>query len=74
VGEVADLLVAIATLVGSLTSAYVIIRQNRRGSSKQARQAAAEAADKLLDAVADGELDPEEISDIKNSLRRGEDE
>ena len=73
-GEVADLLVAIATLVGSLTSAYVIIRQSGRRSSTQARAAAKDAADKLLEALADGDVTTEEITDIKDSLRRGEDE
>lgn len=75
--DVKDLLVGIATLVGSLSAAFVLIWNTvvapRRGNNeKVARKAATETADKLLDAVADGEITPEEIDEIKKSLRREE--
>lgn len=76
-GDVKDLLVGIATLVGSLSAAFVLIWNTVKGprrnnNEKVARKAATETADKLLDAVADGEITPEEIDEIKKSLRREE--
>ena len=76
--DIKDLLVGVATLVGSLSAAFVLIWNtvvaNRRGGGNKdvARKAATETAEKLLDAVADGEITPDEISDIKKSLRREE--
>jgi len=77
VSDLKDLLIGIATLVGSLSAAFVLIWNTvvgpRRGNNKEvARKAATETAEKLLDAVADGEITPDEIDDIKNSLRREE--
>lgn len=72
--DLKDLLVGVAILVGSLSSAFVLIWNTvvtpRRGNNKQvARKAATETAEKLLDAVADGEITQEEIADIQKSLR-----
>lgn len=72
-----DLLVGIAILVGSLSSAFVVIWNTvvtpRRGNNKKvARKAATETAEKLLDAISDGEISPEEIADIQKSFRREE--
>lgn len=75
--DVKDLLVGLATLVGSLSAAFVLIWNTvvgpRKGRNEQvARKAATETAEQLLDAVADGEITPEEIDEIKKSLRREE--
>lgn len=76
--DIKDLLVGLATLVGSLSAAFVLIWNTvvapRRGTTSEtvARKAATETAEKLLDAVADGEITPEEIDEIKESLRREE--
>lgn len=74
--DVKDLLVGLATLVGSLSAAFVLIWNTvvgpRKGRNEVARKAATETAEQLLDAVADGEITPEEIDEIKKSLRREE--
>lgn len=66
-GELADLIVALATLLGSVVSAFVLIK-NARTPKDTVRRAAVDAAEKTLEAVADGELSPEEIEEIKQAL------
>jgi hypothetical protein len=77
VGDIKDLLVGVSILIGSLSSAFVLIwntiRPARRGGNKQvARKASKETAIKLLEAVRDGDITPEEIDDIQASLRKEE--
>ena len=75
--DIKDLLIGIAILTGSLSSAFVLVwntvRGTRKGRNEQvARKAATETAEKILTAVADGEITPDEIDDIQTSLRREE--
>ncbi|TKG58906.1 hypothetical protein [Prauserella endophytica] len=71
-GEVRDLLVAIGSFVGSLASAFVLVWTTvvkpHRDAKQAAKKAAKTTAEKLLAAVADGEITPEEVNDIRNSL------
>jgi hypothetical protein len=73
VSDVKDLLVGISILIGSLSSAFVLVWNTiigpKRSTRQAARKAATEAADKLLDAIADGEITPDEIAGIQRSLR-----
>lgn len=74
--EIPDLLVALATLVGALSSAFVLvyttIRRERGDNRKAANQAATETAAAVLDAVKDGEITADEIEGIQQTLRREE--
>lgn len=74
--DIKDLLVGISTLAGSLSAAFVLVWNTvvprRHSSKKVARRASTETAELLLEAVADGEITPEEIADIRKSLREEE--
>jgi hypothetical protein len=77
VGELGDLLVGISVLVGSLASAFVLVWNTVRGRDKPekvAKSAAEESAAAFLDAIADGDLTPEELAQIRRSLSRGRDD
>lgn len=74
--EIGDLLIGIATLVGSLASGFVLIWNTvvgpRRATKQAAKKAATEVAEKVLEAIADGEITPEEIADIQRTQHAGE--
>ena len=72
-GDVADLLIAISTVLGSLASAVVLVwttvRSGRR-PEQVAKQAADETATAVVEALADGQLSKEEVEAIRDALQR----
>lgn len=76
--ELRDLLIGIGLLVTSLSSAFVLIwnavRGGRRDETKRAAErSAAEAAEAVIEALADGEIDADELRDIQKKRRGGDD-
>lgn len=73
--DFADLLVAIGSLVGTLVSTAVLIHNTwgKKGTKRAARRASEETATRLLDAIADGTITPDEVETIKQSLREEDD-
>lgn len=72
-GELGDLFVGAAALVGALASAFVLVWNTVRAGREPkqvAKSAAEETATAVLDAVADGELSPEDLEAINDALRR----
>lgn len=70
--DLSDLITAIAVLVTASSSAFVLVFNTVRSGGKPekaAKSAAEETARKVLDAVADGELSPEEIAEINRTIR-----
>jgi hypothetical protein len=77
VSDLADLLIGIAVLLGAASSAFVLVWNTVRSGHKPgqvAKSAAEESAAAFLDAIADGDLSPEELAQIRRSLSRGRDE
>lgn len=76
--DLADLLVAVSTLVGSLAGAIVLVWtsvvQPRRDRAAAAKKAAAKATTRLLEALADGEITPEELDSIRKEIAADEEE
>ncbi|WP_139794832.1 hypothetical protein [Saccharomonospora piscinae] len=74
--DVSDLLVAIGTLVSTLAGAFVMVWtsvvQPRREQRAAAQRAASATAARILEALADGELSPEELEEIRGSLEQEE--
>lgn len=70
--DLADLLVAVSTLVGSLAGAIVLVWTSvvapRREHKAAAKKAANTVAARLLEALADGEITRDELEGIRRSL------
>lgn len=67
-----DAFVGITTGIGTLASATVLVYRTFFASKRVARKASIETAEKLLEAMADGEITPEEIAEIQRDLREGD--
>ncbi|MBK1785143.1 hypothetical protein [Prauserella cavernicola] len=69
--EVADLVVAIGGLIGSMVSAYVLLRSHvdrKREPRRVAKRAASSSAAAFLDALADGQITPDEVEELRRAL------
>ncbi|MFD5244990.1 hypothetical protein ACFWIW_10625 [Amycolatopsis sp. NPDC058340] len=71
--DFSDLVVAIPTGISILASTSVLVYRTWIAPKKAAKAAGTETAEKLLEALADGELDADELRDIQQSLRKEED-
>lgn len=75
--DFSDLVVAIPTGISILVSTSVLVYRTwlapKKASKQAAIEAATETAEKIFEALADGELDADELRDIQQSLRKEED-
>ncbi|PWW50273.1 hypothetical protein [Actinokineospora spheciospongiae] len=67
--DIAALLVAIGGLLTAGASAFVLVWTTVRTSRREREQAAPTVVRDLVDAAADGQLDPEELEAIARKLR-----
>lgn len=67
-----DAFVGITTGIGTLVSASVLVYRTWFAPKKASKAAATETAEKLLEALADGELSAEELHEIQRDLREEE--
>jgi len=74
VSDFSDAVVAITTGIGTLASTAVLVYRTWFAPKKASKQAATETAEKLLEALADGQLDPDELRDIQQNLRKEEED
>ncbi len=73
--ELPDLLVALAALVPALASAFVLVWTTVKRSTKPddvARSAAESTAAAIAEALADGELTPDEVDTIRRAFDPGD--
>ncbi|HYQ69070.1 hypothetical protein [Actinophytocola sp.] len=70
--DLADLITAIAALLGALTSAgvlvWAILRSDRK-PERAAKAAADNAAAAIVEALADGQITPDEVNTIRGTLQ-----
>lgn len=71
--DFADLLVAITGLIGTLGGTFALVWntvvRRREPAKEAAKQAAVGTAEKLLDAVADGEITAAELDELRRALK-----
>lgn len=72
VSDFSDAVVAITTGIGTLVSTSVLVYRTWFAPKKASKAAATETAEKLLEALADGDLSAEELHDIQKDLREEE--
>lgn len=68
--DFSDAVVAITTGFGTLVSTSVLVYRTWFAPKKASKAAATETAEKLLEALADGDLSAEELHDIQKDLRK----
>jgi hypothetical protein len=72
VSDFSDAVVAVTTGIGTLASTAVLVYRTGFAPKRASKAAATETAEKLLEALADGDLSPEELHDIQRDLRKEE--
>lgn len=69
-GDLATLLTAIGSVITALAGAAGIVITAARTSRRERSDAAEEAAEDVLKAIADGEFDEDELEELRRRLRQ----